>query len=97
MPTELQPPPAVSSDPRSCELVRGWAAHGGLQCSLNVDAWEEDADIRWGVLLSDIARHVADALYRRKHLGRDQTLAKIRAVFNSELNNPTAETQGKFI
>jgi len=96
--TELQIPPGISSDKNACELVRAWAAHGGLQCSLNISAWKDDqAQIRWGILLSDIARHVADALYQSTHADRQQTLSKIRAVFDSELNDPTAETQGKFI
>lgn len=98
MPAELQVPPNTTSDRNACELVRAWAAHGGLQCSLNVDAFPEDhALIGWGILLSDIARHVADALYQSKQIDRNQTLSEIRAVFNSELNTPTAETQGKFI
>jgi len=97
MPSELQVPPTATSDPNACELVRAWAAHGGLQCSLDVDVFpEEHAQIGWGILLSDIARHVADALYQIKHIDRNQTLSEIRAVFNSELNSPTAETQGKF-
>lgn len=98
MSAELLIPPGIASDKHACELVRAWAAHGGLQCSLNVDAWKDDqAQIRWGILLSDIARHVADALYQSKHVDKDQTLSKIRAVFNSELNGPTAETRGKFV
>jgi hypothetical protein len=94
----LQIPPGIASDKNACELVRAWAAHGGLQCSLNVNAWKDDqAQIRWGILLSDIARHVADALYQSKHADKHQTLSEIRAVFNSELNDPSAETQGKFV
>jgi hypothetical protein len=57
----------------------------------------DQAQIGWGILLSDIARHFADALYQSKHADKDQTLSKIREVFNSELNGPTAETQGKFV
>jgi len=95
---ELQVPPGVATDKNACELVRAWAAHGGLQCSLNVGAWKDDQEqIGWGILLSDIARHVADALYQSKHADKDQTLSKIRAVFNSELNVPTAEANGKFV
>lgn len=97
MPDELPVPPNVPSDPNACELVRAWAAHGGLQCSLDVEAFpEEHALIGWGILLSDLARHVADALYQSRHIDRSQTLSEIRAVFNSELNVPTAATQGKF-
>ncbi len=98
MPAELTIPPGALSDKQSHELVRAWAAHGGLQCSLNPSAWPENmAAIGWGVLLSDIARHVVDALYQTKKMNRESTLAQIRSVFNSELETPTAETSGKFV
>ncbi|MGO9086577.1 MAG: DUF5076 domain-containing protein [Candidatus Sulfotelmatobacter sp.] len=98
MPAELRVPPGALSDKQSCELVRAWAAHGGLQCALNVNAWTDDMlAIGWGILLSDIARHVADAVQQTKNLDRERTLSKIRDVFNSELDKPTGETAGKFV
>jgi hypothetical protein len=51
----------------------------------------------WGILLSDIARHVADAVQQTKNLNKAKTLSEIRAVFNSELDKPTAEVSGKFV
>jgi len=96
MAKELAMPPGAGSDDRACELVRAWAAHGGLQCSLNIDAWpEKDAAVPWGILLSDIARHVADAFERGRRVDKKQTLDQIRNIFNEELDRPTAETTGK--
>jgi len=98
MPSELQIPPGAKSDVKACELVRAWAAHGGLHCSLNVNAWSDDqVAVYWGILLSDIARHVADALFQSKHANKDQTISAIRSVFNSELGSPTAKTDGEFV
>ena len=97
MPAELKIPPGALTDKNSEEVVRAWAAHDGLQCSLDVHVWPDDKGIRWGILLSDIARYVADALYLTKKLEKERTLAQIRAVFNSELDKPTAEATGKFI
>ena len=95
---ELTIPPGALSDKQSQELVRAWAANGGLQCSLNPNAWPEDtAAVGWGILLSDIARHVADALYQAKNMDRESTLGQIRSVFNEELDAPSAETNGKFV
>lgn len=97
MPVELKIPPSAMSDGRACELIRAWAAHGGLHCSLNPGVWPEDkAAIAWGVLLSDVARHVADALSKTYGLEKQETLAGIRSVFNKELDRPTAETTGDF-
>ena len=98
MAAELKIPPAARSDKQASELVRAWVAHGGLQCSLNVNAWPDDmAATGWGILLSDIARHVADAIQQTKNLDKAGTLSKIRAVFNSELDKPTSDVAGKFV
>ncbi len=98
MSAELRVPPSAVSDKQACELIRAWAAHGGLHCSLNVDAWPDDkAAIGWGILLSDVARHVADAFHQKKSWDKEETLSKIRAVFNAELSSPSAETSGDFV
>lgn len=98
MAEELQIPPNVVSDSKACELIRAWAAHGGLVCSLNPGVWPEDqAPIAWGILLSDVARHVADALHQAHGLEKTAVLSRMRSVFDSELDRPSAETKGKFI
>ena len=96
MPNELAIPPGALTDKQAHELVRAWAAHGGLQCFLNPSAWPKDmAAIGWGILLSDIARHVADALQQTNHLDKSSTLAQIRSVFDKEIDEPTADTSAK--
>jgi hypothetical protein len=93
---ELPIPPSARSDNKAVELIRAWAAHGGLHCSLSVDNWSENERVGWGILLTDVARHVANALHEQKKLDRDETLKEIRRVFNAELDSPTAEPSGKF-
>jgi hypothetical protein len=94
----LEVPPGAKSDRQATELIRAWAAHGGLQCSLNINAWSgEQTTIGWGIVLSDIARHVSHALYESRQLDRTRTLAEIQRVFNSELESPTADTNGNFV
>lgn len=98
MPQELPIPATVSSDKKACELIRAWAAHGGLVCSLNPEAWPKDqAPVAWGILLSDVARHVADALQQAQGLNRDGVLSRPRDVFDKELDQPSAETKGNFV
>ena len=95
---ELGLPPSVRSDPKAAELIRAWAAHGGLHCSLNPEAWPDDkAEIGWGILLSDVARHIADAYQRTKGWDKEHTITEIRKVFNAELDAPTAEASGNFV
>ncbi len=49
-----------------------------------------------GLVLADVARHVANAL--RDASGEDPqvTVAKIRELFNAELADPTDEPTGSF-
>lgn len=97
---ELLIPPAVTGDPRAQEMLRAWIAHQDLHCSLQVGVWggdEEKEMLGWGILLTDVVRHVADALYREKGLEKEATVYRIRQVFNAELDFPTAEPTGDFV
>jgi len=93
---ELSVPPSARSDGAK-ELIRAWAAHGGLHCSLSVDNWGENERLGWGILLTDVARHVANALHEQKGWDKDETVREIRRVFNAELDSPTAEPSGKLL
>lgn len=93
---ELDIPPSARTDKSAIELIRAWAAHGGLHCSLSIDNWGDNERIGWGILLTDVVRHVADALHKQKGWEVNETIAEIRRVFNAELDSPTAEASGKF-
>ncbi len=92
---ELPIPPSARSDKNSQELIRAWAAHEGLHCSLSVDRWGENERTAWGILLTDVVRHVANALHDAKGWDRTETVREIRRVFNAELDGPTAEPSGQ--
>jgi hypothetical protein len=95
---ELAVPQNVAAGKNAAELIRAWASGGGLVCSLNPTAWPKDqAPIAWGILLSDVARHVADALQQAHSLDKRAVLARMREVFDTELEGPTADTKGKFV
>jgi hypothetical protein len=53
--------------------------------------------IGWGILLTDVVRHAASALHETKNWNPVETINKIQAVFNAELNNPAAEAKGKCV
>ena len=82
---ELPIPPAVRSDKKARELIRAWAAHGGLHCSLNVDSWGEKEPTFWGILLTDVVRHVANALNEAKGWDKNETVREIKGC--SRLNS----------
>ncbi len=93
---ELRIPQEAKNDPKSVEVLRAWLVNDGLQCVLTPGAFGDEELIVWGVLLSDIANHVADALHKTQGLDRKKTLKTIQRHFNSELESPTQETQGEF-
>jgi Domain of unknown function (DUF5076) len=98
MAEKLQIPPSVQSDQNANELIRAWAANGGLVCSLNPGAWpQEQAAVAWGILLSDLARHLADALHETYALDKAALLSRMRAVFDAELDQPSGKTRGNFV
>ncbi len=94
---ELGIPPGAFDDPQSGEMLRAWVAKGGLHCSLRIGSWGDREAIAWGIVLSDAARHVADALEKEKGLSREETLAAIRESFDREMESPTSETEGNFV
>ncbi len=93
---ELAPPPSAEDDPDSVELARTWIVNNGLHCSLNIGGFGENEVITWGVLLSDMARHVAEALHQRNGSDTAANLKAIAEHFNFEIKTPTAPTSGGF-
>lgn len=94
---ELPVPEAAGADSESREMLRAWVANAGLHCSLNIGAWGEDEAIVWGILLSDVARHVANALEEGRGVPQNETINRIREHFNLELDSPTDEPRGRFV
>ena len=95
-PRELPIPPPAKTAKQADELVRAWIADNNLICSLDIGRFGEEEAIMWGVLVSDIVRHVADALHQQQGMAVEEAIEKIRKVLDSELTAPTAETKGSF-
>ncbi len=93
---ELPIPPAARSDKNAREMIRAWVADNDLHCSLEIGCWGDDELMAWGILLTDVVRHVSDAMNKDKGWDRAEIVRAIRKVFNAELDSPTAEPTGKF-
>lgn len=76
------------------EVLRAWVANEGLVCAVRPETWEDAT--AWGIVLADVARHVANAVQELKGDDPAATVARIRAVFNSELSEPTDTPTGRF-
>ena len=95
LPRELCIPPKALDDPKSGEMLRPWIAGGGLHCTVNIGTWEDAGN--WGILLADVARHVANATEEAEGTPRREMLDRIRLLFNTELDSPTDEPSGGFV
>ena len=87
---ELTAPPAIAGNPEAVELVRAWIVNNGLQCTLNVGGFGESELATWGLILSDIARHVAGAHQQMNGSDATENLKIIAANFHTEMETPRA-------
>lgn len=93
MKNELLVPPIAESDPNAIEVVRVWVAKGGQHVSINPLIWKDPQ--AWGIVLADLAGHVANAYEQALGLDRKQTMKKITDLLMAELTNPTDTAGGK--
>jgi hypothetical protein len=80
-------------DPRAVEIVRVWAAAGKQQVSINTGLWNDPAI--WGMMLVDLARHVANIFENSGRADKLAALERLRQGFDAEWNSPTDEPTGK--
>lgn len=90
---QLPVPAAARKDPNSFEILRVWIANKSQHVSLLADMWDDPA--AWGILLADLARHVANAYHQQKGLDLDRTLGRIKAGLDVELGSPTDSPSGQ--
>jgi hypothetical protein len=83
---ELPLPPLVSTSTDAHEILRTWIADGNMLVAL--DLAFEDPEM-WGVLLVDIARHVARSYVDTGRFTEAEALTKIRTLFDTEWGDPT--------
>jgi hypothetical protein len=89
-------PPEVFSDPKRREILRAWVANQGLHASIWIpDDWAKPAN--WGIALTDIMRHLADAYQKSHGIAPEETIRQIRETIAAELASPTSDTSGDFV
>ena len=99
---ELKPPIEISGDENATEMIRVWIAHNQLHLTMRLGMWqdfeESDADERdaWGVLLSDLTRHVANGMMKEYGWDYDSTRDRIRATFLRNFDDKSGSIEGDF-
>ena len=86
-------PEDVSAAEESFELLRAFAATDQLHVAPAWDRWPDAAN--WGVLLVDLARHVANAREKEEGVPAAETLADIRIAFEKEWSWDTGSVIGE--
>lgn len=86
LPSELPVPAPVLQAERSMELIRVWIADGDPVVVVSPNMWKDPG--AWGILLVDLARHVAVA-YSKRGIDEGAARAKIREAFQAEWDHPT--------
>lgn len=92
---ELSIPPKAESSPNAYEVVRVWLTKAGPLFSLLPEVWTDPA--AWGLLIADIADHVAYARSGGNTQVRKEILEQIRIGFDMEWARRTGETRGGFL
>src|SRR5688572_1304275 len=93
-PRELPLPRPVANEPKAFELARIWiVAGGGQYVSLSTGIVGDPSG--WGILLVNLAKHVANAYQQVRGVDANQTLAGIKAAFEKEWNSPTDNPTGE--
>lgn len=94
-PRQLPLPEPAAKDATATEILRVWAAGGKQHVSLAPGLWDDPAN--WGIMLVDLARHIANAYEQSKGMDRLAVLARLRAGFDAEWGSPTDRPGGGLI
>jgi Domain of unknown function (DUF5076) len=89
--SELKIPGAAKGDSEAVEILRIWLSGGSQHVSLKTDVWDDPT--AWGLMLADLARHVANA-YAAGGGDREETRRLVIQGFQIEMDSPTDEPRG---
>ena len=78
--------PPTALEQGGVEVLRAAIVEGGLHVSLRRAFDDPEA---WGMLIADIARHVARIYATEDKFREEETLERIRAIFDSEMDAPS--------
>ena len=78
--------PPTALEQGGVEVLRAAIVDGGLHVSLRRAFDDPEA---WGMLIADVARHVARIYATEDKFREEETLERIRLLFNAEMDQPT--------
>ena len=78
--------PPEAFDKGGVEVLRAVIVDGGLHVSLRRAFDDPEA---WGMLIADITRHVARIYATEDKFREEETIARVRALYDAEMDAPT--------
>jgi hypothetical protein len=84
---ELPIPSNVTSANQKMEMARIWLVDGEQIVSLSSNLWDDPG--AWGLMLVDLAKHVAQA-YALQGRNPHETLTRIKSAMDAEWQHPTS-------
>jgi hypothetical protein len=78
---ELPIPGPAAKDKKAREILRVWASGGRQRISIDTD--DEDGPAGWGIVLVDLARHVAAAYEETGQMKGPAVLDRIKQTFEA--------------
>jgi hypothetical protein len=85
---ELPIPSVVDEADQAMEMARIWLVDGDQCVVLSPNLWRDPAS--WGLMLVDLARHVAGA-YEAQGLDASTVLQRIREALDAEWEHPSGK------
>jgi pyrimidine deaminase RibD-like protein len=89
----LDIPTKSKADNKAVEIARVWAAGGAMEVSLRVATQKDPA--AWGIILVDLAKHIANTYQQADGRNHAEVLARIRAGIDAEWSSATDVPTGK--
>lgn len=86
---ELVIPESIQKSLGALEVLRVWIADDKNHICIRTGVWDDPA--AWGLMLADLARHVARMLEQEEGRDADATLRRIIEGLEAELSQPTDE------
>ncbi len=83
MAKELLIPPQAAKNDKAVEILRVWAANKAQHISIDPNLYDDPA--MYGIMLADLAGHVANAYRQASKIDRQKTLESIRIGFEMAL------------
>ena len=78
--------PPTALEHGGVEVLRAAIVEGGLHVSLRRAFDDPQA---WGMLIADVSRHIARIYATEKNMSEEETLSRIRGIFEAEMDAPT--------